>query len=428
MERRSFLTLALATSVVGLAGCSKNDAAGGGGGGAATTPNQLTTLGFFTDKAAWEPSFGAMNEVSKADNLTLKFTGYADPTAYDSFIKQAFRTKKIPDLFTWHTGSQMQELVDQNLLAETTELWKKAENDKLVPAGLKDNYTFGGKQYGVPLNVAYWAMYYNKKVFEKYNLQVPTTWAELVTVCETLLKNGVTPFHQMNFIFEFVWFQLLLIGESPETYRKLQTGEAKYTDPEVVKVAKLWGEMIDKKYFCDPGIKTDPQTLLKTGQVAMAYFGSFFTGQLTAAGAKSGVDYGIFIPPNVNPDNKRPQMVVETGPMLVGAGAEHQAEALAYSRWWFSDKAQQAWSKSRGDVSFNPNIKAEDPELAKLVASINDTGKNVEIHKRYLEATPLPVYTKETEVFGKFTTTGGDPMPALEALQKAADEYWRTHK
>lgn len=424
MQRRTLLSLALGGSAVALAGCSR----GGSGSVSAETPQSMTTLNFFTDKAAWEPSFKDMNVASKPVNLSLKFTGYSDPTAYDSFIKQSFRTKKVPDLFTWHTGSQMQELVDQNLVAETTDLWKDAEANKLVPEGLKDNYTYGDKQYGVPLNVAYWAMYYNKKIFDKHNLKVPTTWAELMSCADTLKKNGVTPFHQMNFIFEFVWFQLMLMGESPDVYRKLQTGEAKYTDPEVVKIAKAWGEMIDKKYFVDPGEKTDPQTQLKNGKVAMAYFGTFFTGQLSGIGAKSGEDYGIFIPPNFNPENKRPQMVVETGPLLVGRAASHEKEALAYSQWWLSDDAQKKWSSSRGDVSFNPNVSVADPELKKLVDEVNDKSKDVEIQKRYLEATPLPIYTKETEVFGKFVSNGGDPMPALQALQKAADEYWAQHK
>ena len=157
MKRRSLLQMALGGSAIALAGCSRG---GNSGSGAVETPDKLTTLNFFTDKAAWEPSFEDMNTVSKAVNMKLKFTGYSDPTAYDSFIKQAFRTKKVPDLFTWHTGAQMEELVNQKLVAETTEIWKKAEADKLVPEGLKDNYTFEDKQYGVPLNIADWAMYY----------------------------------------------------------------------------------------------------------------------------------------------------------------------------------------------------------------------------------------------------------------------------
>lgn len=427
MHRRHFLSASLAAAAVALGGCSKNSGGGAAPGGG-ETPAQLQTLNFYTDKAAWEPTFTAMNGVSKSANMELKFTGYADPTAYDSFIKQAFRTKKVPDLFTWHTGSQMQELVDQKLVADTTDIWSKASSDGLVPEGLIDNYTFEGKQYGVPLNIAYWAMYYNKKIFEKYSLEVPKTWDDLMKVCDTLLKNGVTPFHQMNFIFEFVWFQLLLIGQNPEVYDKLATGEAKYTDPDVVTAAKKWGEMIDNKYFCDPGLKTDPQTLLKTGKVAMAYFGTFFTGQLTTVDQKSGTDYGIFIPPNLNPAVTAPQIVLETGPILVGKSAEHEAGALAYSSWWLGDAAQKEWTRTRGDISFNPNVTVDDPELSALSKEVTDKAAGVQVHKRYLEATPLPIYTVETEVFGEFVSKGGDPMPALEKLQAAADKYWAEHK
>lgn len=141
MQRRSFFKLALAASAVATAGCSRSIS--GAGASAASTPTTMTTLNFYTDKAAWEPSFKAMDAASAADNMKLQFTGYSDPTAYDSFIKQAFRTKKVPDLFTWHTGAQMQQLVDQGLIAETGDMWAKAETDKLVPAGLKDNYKIG---------------------------------------------------------------------------------------------------------------------------------------------------------------------------------------------------------------------------------------------------------------------------------------------
>ncbi|OYN90322.1 ABC transporter substrate-binding protein [Parenemella sanctibonifatiensis] len=420
MHRRTLLSAGLAASA--LAAVTACSGGGSGGGGSAETPSELTTIDFFTDKAAWEPSFEEMNQTSTSINVELKFTGYSDPTAYDSFIKQAFRTRDVPDLFTWHTGGQLAELVEQNLVAETTDLWTEATSNNLVPEGLIDNYTHDGAQYGVPLNVAYWAMYYNKPIFEEHGLEVPTSWDELMANCDTLMTAGITPFHQMNIIFEFVWFQLLLMGQSPETYEALQTGEASYTDPEVVTAAREWGRMIDEGYFVDPGVQTDPQTLLNTGEVAMAYLGTFFTGQLASIGAVSGTDYGIFVPPNLNPATSDPQMVIETGPLVAGSGSENEAEVLAYSSWWFSDEAQNAWSTARGDVSFNPNVSIADPELSALSDAVNDPATVAQ--KRYLEATPLPIYTRSTEVFGKFVTDGGDPMPMLEQLQTVADDYW----
>ncbi|MFC7878821.1 ABC transporter substrate-binding protein [Isoptericola sp. NPDC057391] len=415
MKRSRILAGATAASLaLCLAACSSGDDGGGDAGGD-------VTLGFYTDKAAWEPSFDAMNEVSGAQGSTLEFTGYSDATAYDSFIKQSFRTKKVPDLFTWHTGSQLADLVDQGLVAETTDLWTQAEADGLVPEGLKDNYTYDGKQYCVPLNVAYWAVYYNKKVFADHGLEVPTTFAEMMDAAATLKDAGVTPFHQMNIIFEFVWFQALLAGNSPGTYQGLQTGDASYLDPEVVEVMDQWKSMIDDGYFNDPGVTTDPQTMLKNGDVAMAYFGTFLTGQLTDAGATSGEDYGIFPMPSMNPASGN-QMVLETGPLCVGKGSENEQAALDYSAWWMSDEAQKTWSSSRGDVSFNPHVTVEDPELQGLMDQVN--GGDFTVQQRYLEANPLPVYTLSTEIFGDFVTNAPDPGPGLQRLQDEAEKYW----
>ncbi len=406
----------------------------------ASAPVEPTTVNFFTDKAAWEPTFETMNQVSgKANGVTLEFSGYADPTAYDAFIKQAFQTRKAPDLFTWHTGAKLAQLVEQGLVAETTQLWAEATEQGLVPPGLIDNYTFNGKQYCVPLNVAYWAMYYNKKVFADngigvdeehlphlFGIEVPTSWDGLMDAAAKLKAADVTPFHQMNFIFEFVWFQTLVLGKSPEVYNGLATGNASYLDPVVVEAMEQWKEMGDKGYFVDPGVQTDPQTLLSTGEVAMANFGTFFTGQLTGIDQVSGEDYGIFLIPNASPQVTNQQVVLETGPLCVGAGSEHQDAALAYSSWWFTDEAQSNWSKARGDISFNPNVSVADPELAALVTAINQP--RVELQMRYLEMTPNPIYTTETEVMGDFVTNWGDPMEALKKMQAAADAYWAEQK
>lgn len=425
MKRKTLLvTGATASLAMVLAACGGTD----DGEGTANEGGEDVTLGFYTDKAAWEPSFDAMNEESQKSGMTLDFTGYSDPTAYDSFIKQSFRTDSVPDLFTWHTGGQLADLVDQGLVTETTDLWAEAEANGSVPEGLIDNYTYDGKQYCVPLNVAYWPVYYNKAVFEEYDLEVPETWDDLMQTAQTLVDNGKVPFHQMNIIFEFVWFQAMLAGNSPETYQGLQTGDASYTDPEVVEVMEQWKHMIDSGYFVDPGVTTDPQTLLANGDVAMAYFGTFLTGQLTDIDAKSGEDYGVFTMPNMNPDVENRQMILETGPLCVGVGSKNEQAALDYSAWWMTDGAQTTWSSARGDVSFNPNADVADPELAALVEEVTGEGSTYTIQQRYLEANPLPVYTLSTEVFGDFVTNAPDPKPGLERLQAEAEAYWADQK
>lgn len=424
---RGALAAVAAAAALVLAACGGGGNEGGGGGGAGGGGGggdvEPTELGFFTDKAAWEPQFDEMNEASSAaGQSTLSFTGYSDAAAYDAFIKQAFRTNDKPDLFTWHTGDQLAELVEAGLVAETTELWEQAAADGNVPDGLIDNYTYDGKQYCVPLNVVYWVMYYNKAVYDEYGLSVPTTWDELMANAQTLVDNGVVPFHQMNFIFEFVWFQTVVVGSDPDAYVGLQDGSVSYTDPAIVEAMEVWHDMQTKGYFIDPGVTTDPQTLLQTGEVAMANFGTFFTGQLNALGMEPDADYGIFAIPNVNPDLDKQQAIVETGPLCVGAGSANEQAALDYSAWWLGVEAQEAWTDAFGDVSFNPNVESPDPALTAVVEQV--TGPDFQIHKRWLEATPVPIYTVASEQFGAFVTNNSDPMTHLEAIQAAAEEYW----
>lgn len=419
-----------AALVLAACGGGGNDDPGGDGTSAGTNgettagaPAASGPVGFFTDKAAWEPSFDDMNAAS--GDLQLEFTGYSDPVAYDTYIRQAFRTQERPDLFTWHTGGRLQELVEQELVAETTDIWTEAEAEGLVPEGLKEQYTFDGKQYCVPLNVAYWAVYYNKAIFAEHGLEPPTTWAEMETVMQTLRDAGVTPLHQMNIIFEFVYFMALLAGQNPDTYLGILDGSASYTDEDVNVAMDQWRTMIERGDFIDPGVTGDPQAMLMNGEVAMAYFGTFFTGQLTAIDAVAGEDYGIFLFPNLNEATDTQPMVLETGPLCVGAGSENEAGALEYSKWWLTTEAQTVWSESRGDVSFNPQVEMDDPELTALVASVTgDNSEGTTIVPRYLEGSPLPVYQLSTELFGAFVTNGGDPRPMQEQLQAESEAFW----
>lgn len=98
---------------------------------------------------------------------------------------------------------------------------------------------------------------------------------------------------------------------------------------------------------------------------------------------------------------------------------------MSTSKWWLTTDAQTVWSDSRGDVSFNPAVEIEDPELSAFVASVaGDDAENIQILPRYLEGSPQPVYQLSTELFGAFVTNAEDPRGMQEQLQAKADEFW----
>ena len=41
-------------------------------------------------------------------------------------------------------------------------------------------------------------VFYNKEIFEQYNLEIPQTVSQLEQVCDTLVENGITPFALAN--------------------------------------------------------------------------------------------------------------------------------------------------------------------------------------------------------------------------------------
>ncbi|WP_431806420.1 ABC transporter substrate-binding protein [Microbacterium paraoxydans] len=418
ISRRTIAAAAagLLLGTVALAGCS-GDSGGGDAGGEVTG-----TLNFYTDKAAWKPDFESLNDVSgEAVDITLKTTGYSDANQYDAFIKQSFRTDKSPGLFTWHTGDSLKQLVDEGLVAETTDIWSKAVDEGWVSEDLRDSYTFDGKQYCVPMNIAYWIMFYNKAAFADNGIEVPTTWDELNTAAETLKDAGVTPYYQTSVLFTFQWFQHLVASTDPDLYAGLTTGDVKYTDPEIVDVMNVWLEEQENGWFSDAGSTTDPAVGLKQGDYAMINFGTFFAGNLEGAGMTTD-DYGMFAIPAVNDDLDATPVAVESGPICTAENSTQRDLGLAYAEWWMSPDAQTAWNDAHGDVAFNPKAKVSDPALAEIGEQI--AGDDYMLYDRFFEAMPTEIVTTAIEQFGAFNANPGDPMPFLEKIQATADKYW----
>ncbi|HEX4814271.1 MAG TPA: ABC transporter substrate-binding protein [Nonomuraea sp.] len=397
------------------------------GGGEAAAPQKKTELTLYNDKGAWTKYFDEMGALSKQRiGLAMKPTGYTDSAQYQAFIKASFRTDVKPDLFTWQTGGMLEEIVKQKQVADTTVIWQEAIKAGDLSQDLAPYYTIGGKQYCVPMNVAYWGMFYNKKIFDKYDLKPPATWDELVTVADTLKKNGVTAFYHTSVLFSFVWFEQLMAGTDPDLYDRLSTGKAKYTDPGVVQVMERWKQLIDAGYFINAGDKTDPGDVLKNGKAAMVSFGTWFNTSMTQRDMKPGVDYDFFVIPNVNPALPKTSMIFESGPLCSLAKAADPEASLKYLKWWTTAEAQEKWATSRGDVSANPKVTIQDQALGAVTKDAG--GGKYRLVNRYFEATPPPVLTAALDGFGTFVSEPGSYREVLETIQKAADEYWSTHQ
>ena len=81
------------------------------------------------------------------------------------------------------TPPNWQTLIDAGLLMDISDQPFVKNYDE---ATIQDAGTYNGKVYEINLGrVSYSGIYYNKDLFAANNVQVPTTWSELVAACET---------------------------------------------------------------------------------------------------------------------------------------------------------------------------------------------------------------------------------------------------
>jgi ABC-type glycerol-3-phosphate transport system substrate-binding protein len=391
-----------------------------------------TNLVLMHDKGGnpdYRPFYDQLGTMAKAA-VGVGFTQspYPDTNAFQAAVRAALPTDKAPDLFTWWSTYRMKDLIDENLVADMTDLWNKHKDE--YPQGLRDAFTFNGKVYGLAYVVEYWGVWYNKDVFAKYNLSVPTTWDEFLKVCETLKKNKVTPMLQsvQGRWPTFIMFEEMVARQDPQLYVDLCEGKVKYSDPRVKEAFRVWADLIAKGYFTDPStdLFADGPRLFNAGQVAMIPCGSWYLTVLTGGGV-SADKADIFTLPAVNPAAGK-VVIMEASPALISAKAPNLAAAKKVADWWMGPTGNGALSKMLNQ--FPANAKADTSYLpaSKVTFLKKIKDENFRVLNRYWEATPTPICEKAVDKFAEFILKPKTVDTVLADLDKIADEYWATAK
>jgi len=112
------------------------------------------------------------------------------PNDADSAMSARAAQGELPALLQMQSYSRVREYAERGYLVDLTD--KECMKD-VLPSALPA-VTYNDKQYAMPMDFAGIGIIYNKDLFDKYNLQAPTTYRELEKVCRTLKQNDVVPF------------------------------------------------------------------------------------------------------------------------------------------------------------------------------------------------------------------------------------------
>jgi len=212
-------------------------------------------------------------------NVTVK-QEVLDNEQYKAKIRVLSAVNDLPDVgLTWAAG-YLQPFVEGDLFTPLDDLLNGELRDSFV-AGTTEAYSVNGKTYALPLEFNIAPIYYNKKLFKKFNLGVPATYAEFQHVVKTLAAGGVAPIALGNKDrwTGSLWYMYMAdrIAGSQKLADAI-AGKISFADPGLVQAAKNVQDLVDAGAF-NPGFNglsnDEAKAAFLDGKAAMYMVGTW---------------------------------------------------------------------------------------------------------------------------------------------------------
>jgi raffinose/stachyose/melibiose transport system substrate-binding protein len=350
-----------------------------------------------------------------APNVDIQFKP-TNPSDYNTTLRLQLDSGTGPDLMYARSYRTGQELFEAGYFADCSNIegLKNFTESNKAPWMSKD-----GKMFAVPFAAVSHAVYYNKDLFKKANVSVPTTWEEFLSVCKTLDNMGITPLAN-GLADEWDILETFFLGALPNYVgganerMKYEMGEKKFTDKEFVMALNA---MKDVAKYCPKGFESvtynDSQVLFATGKTAMFIDGSWTVGTYS----DSTFDWGIF----AIPAPKGHKTIITFHPdmaITMNTKTEHPKEAMAFLSWLCTPEGAETASKYLPAGFFpmiNSPIKISLPQANEFLAL--NSGK--ETDARFVWPVLLDLYAPMNQAVISIMKEEITPLQGAEHIQDA---------
>ena len=366
---------------------------------------------------------GLEEQVKQTTGYDIKISTSPDASSYQTVIQQSGSSDVAPGLFSWWSGSPLENLVENGYVEDLTQVWADSISSYGVSEDLAKAFTVDGKVYAAPFSILYNVIFYNKNAFSKAGIDnEPQTFNEFLDMCEKLVKAGITPIALKNDGWAgFIWFQQMIAAENPQLYLSLCDGTKSYSDPQVVKAMQRWKNMLDKGYFSKPMALIDWRKKFALGEVAMVLEP---TPEITVFkkdfGLVSGIDFGQFSLPSAT--NNKKVIFFEAAPLCVAKSSASKDTALKILSKWY-DKDIQTYLYDNFGFANTSQVIIDDPTFSAVMGNTDDE-ETYQLILRYYENTPEEIRNSALDEFMKFQMGNVSVETMLNTIEKKATAYW----
>ncbi|MDY7541617.1 MULTISPECIES: extracellular solute-binding protein [unclassified Cryobacterium] len=314
LGKRALAVVALTAAAALLTGC-----ASGSSGGSTTaassgpvdgTGKTLTLWDFESDTSAMGIAWNeAIKVFEKETGAKVKFEAKSFEQIR-STASQVLNSDQAPDILEYNKGNATAGLLaSQGLLSNLDGYVSQYGWDaKLAPslqttAKYDENGIMGsGSWYGVPNYGEFVEAYYNKDMFAKYNVAIPTTQAEFEAALKTFKDAGITPLSESAAEYPLgqLWYQLALTKADRSFVNdyQLYTGDVDWQGKELTYATNTIKDWTDKGYISKDATGTkaeDAGTAFIAGTNPIFFSGSWWYNRFTTE--IKGFNFGTFLYP-----------------------------------------------------------------------------------------------------------------------------------
>ena len=336
----SVLLVGCMTAAMLLAGCGDSNSSG------------KTEIEIIQYKMEATDYFDALEEEFNATHDDIHLT-IDSPNDASTIMKTRFIREDYPDIIGIGGDINYSYYVDAEILADLSD-WDGM-------ADIKQSYIDIAEALEiVPTDGTFIAPYmanaagilYNRDMFEEHGWEIPTTWDELMGLCEEIKAEGILPFY---FGFRDTWtclapWNAIAVDLAPaDVCKQVNRGETTFTE-EYKEAAEKYLQLME--YGPDDPVAygyNDACTAFANGESAMYPIGSYAVPQIQSVNPDMNID-SFVMPANDDPDGNTLNSGIDLG-FSVTAACENKEAAYEVLDFLYEDDNIQAYIDDQNAIS-----------------------------------------------------------------------------
>lgn len=425
------ITVTAATLFVGCGGSSSSNA----NDTKSPNSNETVTLTFGSHQSGL-PTSGVVQDLAKEfeKETGTKIDFQISPDAqWRDLLKVKLDSGEAPDIFCADADPlNLVTRVNPEKYVEdvTNEEWVKRMDPNVLPS-----ISYKDKVYGItfPGKKMYFYVY-NKDIFEKLGLKVPTNYQEFKNVCQKIKDSGVTPIYEGT---QNGWHQVLPLFETgamyqqnhADLYNKLNKNEVDLDSiPELQTIINQLKECADLGFYGDNYLSNSVENAkeaMANGKAAMFIAESAWRNEVKADFPDFDVNkLGIFVMPWG--DNQTIGVNPASNAYFINKNGKHVAEAKKFFE--FLAKPENLQKRLEGQPGLSevcwPEIKSKYSTEDQAYIDSLQKGMVVQAGVKYIDSQWMDV-GKDLEAMYTGSST---PKQVLETIMNRRKEQAELQK